>query len=205
MLPGRSYLVNELNPSEPRFASLPKIDQIWVDAEGLGVKEARQLIATATLQPFGDVRLMVVRGADALTEPVQNTLLKLLEEPPSFLVVLIEAANPSRLLPTIQSRLHRLESVKGGERVDSVDLFDDYKAAKNILEQVKDRQKLEDLLINMLSTARNQVVHLPSAAKVLQVELLDRAIRRLRQNANQKLVIDSFLLNWPFNSSTSES
>ncbi|QQG49994.1 MAG: hypothetical protein HZB70_00160 [Candidatus Berkelbacteria bacterium] len=205
MQPGRSYLVNYLDPSEPRFALWSKIDQTWVEADTLGVKEARHLIAQASLQPFGDARLMAIRHADALSEAVQNTLLKLLEEPPLFLTVILEVVNPASLLPTIQSRLHRLDSAIRETDLEPEKLFTDYREARAVLEQVKDRSKLEKLLIKMLSTAKTQLTDLPNKSKVLQVNLLDRAIRRLRQNANQKLVIDSFLLNWPFNSSTSES
>ncbi len=56
----------------------------------------------------GGWRVVVVDGADHLNRNAANALLKLLEEPPPRTVLLLTAAAPGRLLPTIRSRCRRL-------------------------------------------------------------------------------------------------
>ncbi|HEY8531695.1 MAG TPA: hypothetical protein VIL08_05560, partial [Limnochorda sp.] len=47
-----------------------------------------------------------VGQADRLTPEAQNSLLKLLEEPPGTAVIFLTTARPDRLLPTVRSRCH---------------------------------------------------------------------------------------------------
>lgn len=49
-------------------------------------------------------RVMILCGADGMTNQAQNALLKILEEPPPRLLFMLTAENRSLLLPTVQSR-----------------------------------------------------------------------------------------------------
>ena len=56
----------------------------------------------------GGWRVVVVDGADHLNRFAANALLKLLEEPPPRTALLLTAAAPGRLPPTVRSRCRRL-------------------------------------------------------------------------------------------------
>ena len=49
-------------------------------------------------------RVMILTGAQAMTEQAQNALLKILEEPPSYILFILTCENRAQLLSTIQSR-----------------------------------------------------------------------------------------------------
>ena len=53
-------------------------------------------------------RVVIIRGADRLTLPAQNALLKTLEEPPSGTTIIMTAEEPTALLPTVLSRCRQL-------------------------------------------------------------------------------------------------
>ena len=53
-------------------------------------------------------RVLVVDGADSMNPNAQNAALKLLEEPPPNMLVLLVAHRPSLLLPTVRSRCRML-------------------------------------------------------------------------------------------------
>jgi DNA polymerase-3 subunit delta' len=74
-------------------------------------EEAREAIRFLTLSAAeGGWRVVIVDEADkADTLIVQNTLLKTLEEPPPRTVLLLTSARPQALLPTIRSRVRRLD------------------------------------------------------------------------------------------------
>ncbi|MEQ8965232.1 MAG: DNA polymerase III subunit delta' [Azospirillaceae bacterium] len=57
----------------------------------------------------GGWRVVVVDEAERMNRAAANALLKLLEEPPNRALILLVAANPGRLLPTIRSRCRRLD------------------------------------------------------------------------------------------------
>ena len=88
-------------------------DVVWVKRErsSLGVDEIReQLCNTMDIKPFSSpYKIYVVPEAEKMTEAAQNALLKTIEEPPEYGVVILLTSNISELLPTIQSRCLTLE------------------------------------------------------------------------------------------------
>lgn len=88
-------------------------DVFWVTREkpSLGVEEIReQLCNTMDIKPFSSpYKIYIVPEAEKMTEAAQNALLKTIEEPPAYGVVILLTSNISELLPTIQSRCLTLE------------------------------------------------------------------------------------------------
>ncbi|BAS29005.1 DNA polymerase III subunit delta' [Limnochorda pilosa] len=89
-------------------------DLHWVEPEAapggrasLGIDRVRRLIQEASWRPYQAAwKVLVAAEADRLTDEAQNSLLKLLEEPPGTAVVLLTTSRPDRLLPTVRSRCH---------------------------------------------------------------------------------------------------
>ncbi len=88
-------------------------DVIWVTREkaSLGVDEIReQLCNTMDIKPFSSpYKIYLVPEAEKMTEAAQNALLKTIEEPPEYGIVILMTSNISALLPTIQSRCLTME------------------------------------------------------------------------------------------------
>lgn len=74
------------------------------------VKLVREAAADLYIRPNeGNKKIYYVPRAQDLGIPGQNTLLKVLEEPPHYGVFLLLADNPDRLLPTVRSRCRELK------------------------------------------------------------------------------------------------
>ena len=88
-------------------------DVIWVTREkaSLGVDEIReQLCNTMDIKPFSSpYKIYLVPEAEKMTEAAHNALLKTIEEPPEYGIVILMTSNISALLPTIQSRCLTME------------------------------------------------------------------------------------------------
>ncbi len=88
-------------------------DVIWVKRErsSLGVDEIReQLCNSMEIKPFSSpYKIYIVQEAEKMTEAAQNALLKTIEEPPEYGVVILLTSNLSELLTTIQSRCLTLD------------------------------------------------------------------------------------------------
>jgi len=69
------------------------------------ISQMRLLKEQARLRPLrGERRVFLIDQIDRAGEQAANSLLKTLEEPPEHLILILTAANPYDLLPTIRSR-----------------------------------------------------------------------------------------------------
>jgi DNA polymerase III subunit gamma/tau len=86
------------------------IDIVELDAaSNSGVDNIRNLIESAKTAPFaGTYKVYIIDEVHMLSKSAMNALLKILEEPPEYLVFLLATTNPEKLLPTVLSRLTKL-------------------------------------------------------------------------------------------------
>ena len=71
----------------------------------IGVGEIRRMRADLQIKPYSNARkVYIIPDAEKLTVPAQNALLKTLEEPPEYAVIILIANGLSAFLPTILSR-----------------------------------------------------------------------------------------------------
>ncbi|MCL2374305.1 MAG: DNA polymerase III [Treponema sp.] len=80
-----------------------------LESEGLSetipIDRIRRAAWWGRLAPAGNGKLLVIENADRTQEEARNSLLKLLEEPPARLTIVLTSSRPGSLLPTILSRL----------------------------------------------------------------------------------------------------
>lgn len=72
----------------------------------IGVDDVREQIKEkVNIKPYaGKYKIFILEDADKMTVQAQNALLKILEEPPSFVIFFLLADDKKNLLPTIISR-----------------------------------------------------------------------------------------------------
>ncbi|MGH2560918.1 MAG: ATP-binding protein [Thermomicrobiales bacterium] len=76
----------------------------------LTIETVRTISASTALRPMeGRWRVLVVEDAETLQEVAQEAFLKTLEEPPSFVVMILLANDAETLIPTIRSRCQVIE------------------------------------------------------------------------------------------------
>ncbi len=92
------YHIN--NGSHPDFVAVASSDE-----KDIGVDTIRDVIGTTTDYPsMAPLKCFVIDGADHMTVPAANALLKTLEEPPSTSRFFLLAEDYKSVLPTIRSR-----------------------------------------------------------------------------------------------------
>ena len=97
--------------SEPRLFLLrrPYDDKAERLKADITVDEVRKLKSYFTLSAAdGGQRVAIIDAVDDMTVSATNALLKLLEEPPAKVTLLLISHQPARLLPTIRSRCRAL-------------------------------------------------------------------------------------------------
>ena len=100
-------------------------DFFYMDAEGkesIGIDRIREnIVNDVSIRPYhGKVKIYIIDEADKMTVGAQNALLKTIEEPPEYVVILLLVRNMSLLLETIRSRcIKLLLSVVSNDRIKS--------------------------------------------------------------------------------------
>lgn len=89
----------------------PDIIRITHEKSRIGVDDIRQgLIDDISIKPFSsNFKVYIVEEAERMTEQAQNALLKTLEEPPAYAVIILITTNTGAFLQTILSRCVTLQ------------------------------------------------------------------------------------------------
>ncbi len=83
----------------------PDVEVISPDGAMTKIQQMREMRSTARYAPVrGRFRVVIVEQADTLNDDSSNCILKILEEPPRYLVLILLSRNPALLLQTIRSR-----------------------------------------------------------------------------------------------------
>ncbi|WP_448378677.1 hypothetical protein [Fervidobacterium sp.] len=75
----------------------------------IGIDEVRTVIEFLDFSPKGEIKKVILYDADKMTQEAANAFLKTLEEPPSYAILILVTSRWFSLLPTIRSRLQKLQ------------------------------------------------------------------------------------------------
>lgn len=190
LLPGRSYLlIGQLSDGSQLLEQVAPSDRLEVDSLDLDVKQLRSLISKASLSSEIQ-RVIIFYSAESLSVLLQNTLLKLLEEPIATLTVVLQTEQPNQLIETIRSRLAVIYT-------NSRSATDFTEEALNSYTQEQlyklERAKISSILSGELIRQSEQVLNGDYAA-IKNVESLNSALGKLKHNTNLKLTLDDLYL-----------
>ncbi|MBN2816244.1 MAG: DNA polymerase III subunit delta' [Campylobacterales bacterium] len=167
---------------------------ITVD-ESFKIEHAKAVVAEAYISESQTKYIII--GAHEITDVAQNSLLKLLEEPPRNIEFIIISPTKSNLLPTVRSRLPILKQSNAHNREElTLNLAKlDYKEVFSFLKEHA-RVKKED--------ARDLVEALFHRATVVdrlilnetQLDNFDKAYRLLTLNARPQSVLAMLLMSF---------
>jgi DNA polymerase-3 subunit gamma/tau len=79
----------------------------------------RRAAAWSHLAPLGRGKLLLIENADRMQDAARNALLKILEEPPELLTILLTTSREKALLPTILSRVRPYRFIRRAAEVEA--------------------------------------------------------------------------------------
>ncbi|MFP4021570.1 MAG: DNA polymerase III subunit delta' [Halanaerobium sp.] len=87
-----------------------KLISVLEAKSAISIDQIRELKKEIAYKPYdSDHKIYVIEEAEKMTKEASNSLLKTLEEPPSFATIILLAADSGKLLPTIVSRCQQIE------------------------------------------------------------------------------------------------
>lgn len=82
----------------------PDYIEINPDGNSIKIAQIRKLQTDIIIKPHKDYKIYVINDAHKMTIEGQNALLKTLEEPPKYAIIILVTSNKEALLDTIKSR-----------------------------------------------------------------------------------------------------
>lgn len=183
-----------------------------IEPEGGSIKldEVRALCYDTTLHPYlSPHKIYFFKRFNTLTEVAANAFLKTLEEPPPGVYFLAQAENDLGLLPTILSRMQRVNLGRGeqeklppGGREEFLlagkDLFSLFKQAEMLSKQ--DREQVEVYLRGLQTYYRGQLLSGVRQKQPINLGLVQAlaavqtARERTAANLNLRLLLEDLFL-----------
>lgn len=171
-------------------------DLLWVESEtSLGVKEVKTIREHLSFKPHSlDGKVVVVIGADSMTQDAQNSLLKTLEEPPTEASIVLTTSSEHKLLPTILSRCQLINiedklSTKDKGRVEVL-LNSDLVTRFEIIEKTEDR---ETLLQELVGYFTEQLIQDPNQLEF--AKFLTETEKWQKAQGNIRTILEYLMLN----------
>ncbi|MBQ6632078.1 MAG: DNA polymerase III subunit delta' [Romboutsia sp.] len=84
--------------------SSPDYINIYPDGNSIKIAQIRNLQTDIIIKPHKNYKIYIINQADSMTIEAQNALLKTLEEPPEYAIIILITSNKEALLDTIKSR-----------------------------------------------------------------------------------------------------
>lgn len=169
------------------------------------IEEIRQVLKFVRYGPAGSKwKVVVISGADQMTEEASNSFLKTLEEPAPNVLFILTTLRESKILKTIASRCQKLmfnnekpaadESIKDlTEKILNIDKMS-IPQLLSASEELSYDPDLEEKLNSVLYDYREKIDSDPGK-KILAAREVFRALRGIERKGNKRLALDSMFLS----------
>lgn len=104
------------------------------DGNSIKIEQIREMQENIYIKPIvSEKKVFIIDDSDRMTEAAQNSLLKTLEEPPEYIIIILVASNENKLLNTIKSRCLKI----GFNNINKTELMQ-YISNEKIMENPSD-------------------------------------------------------------------
>lgn len=87
----------------------PDFLEIFPDGNSIKIAQMREMQEKVYQKPIvSEKKVFIIDQVEKMTEEAQNSLLKTLEEPPEYMVIILITSNENKLLNTVKSRCIRI-------------------------------------------------------------------------------------------------
>lgn len=89
----------------------PDFNILKPDGASFKIDQIRNIQSEIIIKPYGNKKIYILEECEKMTVQAQNSLLKTLEEPPEYSIIILLTENSASLLDTIKSRCEILKFV----------------------------------------------------------------------------------------------
>lgn len=174
--------------------------EIVDNGESIKIAQIREIKKKISLKPDSGFTLIVIENANLLTLESSNAILKTLEEPPTFCIMVLITKNLYTLLPTIISRCKKiyLDGNSNQIAVENLEFFQKLQATKFNYQKIKLAEEIIKKQINIKLMLVDWIKHLESQIDRENITLLETIYKfenSYNIGLNQKLFLENLFLS----------
>lgn len=174
---------------------------IQKEESAISITDVRKTKRKILLKPAGKFSLFSIYKAQNMTPEAQNAILKILEEPPKYLIIVLFVDNTAKLIPTIISRCKKIILRSGLEKTvnkEYIILLHQLTKEEKIYKQFLIIDKILKTDVDLLKILKGWILYLkskPEAKNIKLVVKIDRFARIYNKSLNKKLYLENLVLN----------
>ncbi|MEX2028584.1 MAG: hypothetical protein WD988_03770 [Candidatus Curtissbacteria bacterium] len=178
----------------------PDLFFITPEKTKLTIEQVRNLKSHIFQKPVAlPYKIVILQEAEKLTTEAQNALLKILEEPPRSAVIVLEAKDKTRILPTILSRVVILTTQDKREQGGKSPLLETKNTLK-LLEEVSNVENpqvwLDEQMLSLYEKLQNNAKENRGIEKIQNaIQECAQAKEMIEANVNPRHVLANLVLN----------
>ncbi len=162
-----------------------------------GVEKLRNDLKLLNISASSSFKLLALLDGESINDEQANTLLKTLEEPPSYAKIILFSQSINRILPTIRSRCQKVfigdkdSDFKG----DLLSLFDkkDFISMSQYLKDL-DNNEIPERISSMLAQMKKRGLN--DNTSELYKRVAQSLIKINYTNVNRKLILENIFIWW---------
>lgn len=192
--------VEEIKKSLPNFKweynPDLKIIERTKTKKSIGIEEVRPVSNFLKIKPLGKLKIVIIKEANLLTTEAQNSLLKILEEPPEYAQIFLEGNSIESLLPTILSRCAKVKLSSEESLIPESEFFKMTLAERfDYMETLSKLEKEE--VISFLTNTLKSLKKPENKIELENLNLLISTIENLSKfNINTRLALENLVVNF---------
>jgi len=208
MQTSQSILVVTGNPSESLNKLLGislesnHVDYLKVEPDkSVGIDEVRTVQSFASHPPIqSKEKIILILDSHTLTQEAQNALLKILEEPPSYLKIILTASHLQNFTETLLSRCQIIRDLNSNqENLKSTGILSQMlslplPARLNLITEIKTKEAAISYCQTLINDVLCRLYDTPSKESVKNLELFHLCLNNLSKNANPAMILSDTVL-----------
>ena len=174
----------------------PDIFHIFPTKQSISIDDVRNLKKHIFQKPVEfSHKIIIIEEAHKLTIEAQNALLKILEEPPKNIIIILEAQNKEGLLPTIRSRVVIIDTKKDFKLAnENYILSQNLRDLLNLLPEIKNPQTWLDnqILLAYIKISKDAKTNGSQKSLRQDIDVLEKCIaakKMVNSNVNATFVL----------------
>ena len=183
----------------------PDFKIVSSNVDSIKISQIREMIGKVLEKPIvSDKKIYIINHAELMTKEAQNALLKTLEEPPQYVLIILITSNEELILNTIKSRCMKIPFTS---KVISKELSSEYLEIEKIFLGLEGLSKIDIIKKNeKLYKAKEEIYDILDYINVILlniakrntkylncINIVEKAKLRLKQNANYDMTLDNML------------
>lgn len=209
-----------INKKEPDVSWVESVANKEGKKKDISIEQVKEVVKDLYYDPTkAKKRFLVINETERLTNSAANCLLKVLEEPPKNVVILLLAHKEQQVLPTLRSRCQTIRMTWGQEQLQAIQQTETFQKDKEVFREAlksgvlnglelaesysKDREELKRAInhwiIYLRGFLKEQMANGAQKSIVKKIfSLLDSLMETQKQlttsNINAKIVIENYFI-----------